>query len=202
MISAGKLADLNVLYSLEYDLQNQDYDHVNAKYQTLSQEMKAVMLDFHKDRLLHHIVDDRDTELLRLIQEQISDDDLAIFSSSPDLLTSLLDSDFSQRSSIRQRNVLQIILQGVFSNRDPEEMHRQLSDLFEKAEKNNYPLLLLFSSIEQVERSKKGRKVLQEILTRLPQENISPEAKACIQRLLKPPPSFFRRISEKILKDM
>lgn len=339
MITAGKVPELNIVYFLEYCLRIQDYPQFNTKYSEVSQEIKDVILDFHKETLLRHIADQEDTELLRLIQKQVMVEDLTILSASPemvhrlvetedsrisqifvewlcvgedhktacypflfefhslwrtflerikaqpqdvaallepfrtfpkyyashyeetlldaifmllpflrkekkiakeffkifetlpdpsdgrrfesgahlyllriavkydlskepDLLKQLLDSEFTILSKARQSDVLNVLLRGVFKTKKSEDMQQQLNGLVEKALKTQKSLLMLLHSIERIEFSKKVRTVLKEILEKLPEENKTGEVAGRIERILKPPPSFFRRITDKILDNL
>lgn len=331
MITAGKVSELNIIYSMEYCLQIEDYARFNKKYREVSQEIKDVILDFHKETLLRHIANQKDAELLQLIQGQIMVEDLEILSASPemihrfvetedlrsarvfadwfcagkgdmaacypflfeftslwqvfleritakpqdigalleplkmfaahytsryegtlleamfmvlpvlleerklakkflkvfetlpkpdskeitllrtavkydlseeaDLLENLLDSDLAILSETQQKKVLNVILRGVFEQK-PEDMEKHLNRLFGKALKNRKSLLMLLHSIDEVECSKKVRKVLKKILEGLSAENKSGEVVTCIQRILEPPSSIFKRVVNKILEEI
>ncbi len=330
MISAGKVPELNTVYSLEYCLGIEDYAQFNAEYREVSQEIKDVILGVHKETLLHHIADRKDAELLRLIQGRIVVEDLQILSTSPEmvyqfvatkdskierlfaewlcagkgdmaacypflfefhrlwqafleriktqpqdvgallgplqiflkyyasqyeetlldamftilpsllkekklakkflnvfetlpkpdteemtllrtavkydlseepgLLEYLLSSEFAILSEDRQGKILNITLRGVFSQK-AEDMQQQLNRLFGKALENRKSLLRLLHAIEEVERSKKVRNTLEEILENLSEAHKSGEVAACIRQILTPPPSLFQRIKAKIFEE-
>jgi hypothetical protein len=117
------------------------------------------------------------------------------------LLTDLLQQDLFHLSETRQQDVLNIILRGVFQIKKVEEMQQYLHRLLEKSLQNEDSLLMLLRAIEQLEFSKKVQIILKDLLTEIPQNKRSPDINACIQELVKPPPSFFKRLTEKILEN-
>ncbi len=117
-------------------------------------------------------------------------------------LQNLLYSSMFELAEGFQQYVLQIVLKGVFVTKKDEEMQQHLQVLLEKSQRNEHHLLTLLQAIERIERSKRVRSILQKLLESSLKEQRSQKIADCIRRILKPPPSFFKKIANKILEHM
>lgn len=91
MAASERMEELNDVYSLEYCLRRDNYTRFKQEYREISLELQDVIWDFHEGTLLKHIVAELDTELLLMVQDNLSVEDLTILYAAPEMLNQLIE---------------------------------------------------------------------------------------------------------------
>lgn len=96
MAASQRMKALNDVYSLEYCLKQDNYTRFKQEYRVLSPELQDVIWGFHEGTLLKHIVAELDTELLLMVQDKLSVEDITILYAAPEMINQLVETGNSK----------------------------------------------------------------------------------------------------------
>lgn len=85
MASLGQVDEINALHYLTYCLQNNDYTRFKEGYKNISKIVKDHIYTSYKEIIINHIINKKDQELLQIITDRITVNDMNRLSSVPDI---------------------------------------------------------------------------------------------------------------------